>query len=113
MALNHLRARATLGNRLVSRVFLSPCVRLALSLRLSFSLSLSIRLSLAPLAKALCILRFCGSAANEPAFARASELRIGHGESRTEIPSYGVTDRERSRAPLGRRVFLGGARLPL
>lgn len=29
-------------------------------------------------------------------------LRIGHGELRTEIPSYGVTDREWSRIPWGR-----------
>ncbi|KYQ47459.1 hypothetical protein ALC60_13580 [Trachymyrmex zeteki] len=45
---------------------------------------------------------------NEPECAFERVLRIGHGELRTEIPSYGVTDREWSRTPRGE--FLLGRR---
>lgn len=98
----------------------SPCKSDAQIARVSFSFvshlfsflsfSLSFRRFLSPSLEILLYPSFRGSSdvTNEPECAFERVLRIGHGELRTEIPSYGVTDREWSRTPRGE--FLLGRR---
>lgn len=80
-----LRVRATL---VPLRVSFLPAV----SFSLSFSLPRSIPLS--PFLETLLYPSTRGSHHVTNEFALERALRIGHGELRTEIPSYGVTDRE-------------------
>lgn len=84
--------RKRCSNRFAKSVFL-VCLSLSLFLLLPFFRSLSREIPLYPF--------FHGSShvTNE---SERTSLRIGHGELRTEIPSYGVTDREWSRITWGR-----------
>lgn len=90
MVLNHFPVRTTFRTMFLSCSFIS----------FFFSLLLYRFAVLSPSLKILLYPFFHGSShvTNEPERA----LRIGHGELRTEIPSYGVTDREWSRTPRGR-----------